>query len=96
MSLNDTVIENIKKYRKVCGLSQEKLAELCGTSTSYIGLLETYKKSPRLDTIERIANALEIEPVLLFEKKKSSNDINDPEIKEMLINDFKNVLDKYK
>lgn len=66
MSLEKIVIDNIKRIRKEKGISQEKLAELCNTATSYIGLMEIYKNVPKLSTIEKIANALEVEPQILF------------------------------
>lgn len=55
MSLEKTVIDNIKRIRKEKGISQEKLAEACNTATSYIGLMEIYKNIPKLSTIEKIA-----------------------------------------
>jgi transcriptional regulator with XRE-family HTH domain len=66
MYLERLVIDNIKRIRKEKGISQEKLAEACNTATSYIGLMEIYKNIPKLSTIERIAEALEIDPLLLF------------------------------
>ena len=66
MYLERLVIDNIKRIRKEKGISQEKLAEACNTATSYIGLMEIYKNVPKLSTIERIANALEIDPLELF------------------------------
>jgi len=42
------------------------LAELCGTSTSYIGQIEIGNRFPSLELIEKIANALQIKPHLLF------------------------------
>lgn len=43
-----------------------KLAELCSTSTSYIGQIEIGNRFPSLEMIEKIANALKISPHLLF------------------------------
>ncbi|MBQ4015777.1 MAG: helix-turn-helix transcriptional regulator, partial [Treponema sp.] len=57
MSLEKTVIDNIKRIRKEKGMTQEQLAEACDTATSYIGLMEIYKNVPKLSTIERIAKA---------------------------------------
>lgn len=68
MSLEKTVIDNIKRIRKEKGITQEQLAEACNTATSYIGLMEIYKNVPKLSTIERIASALDVEPQLLFQK----------------------------
>ena len=69
MSLERIVIDNIKRIRKEKNISQEKLAEYCGTSTSYIGLMETYRNVPKLSTIERIAAALNVPAQALFENE---------------------------
>ncbi|MDR0908983.1 MAG: helix-turn-helix domain-containing protein [Spirochaetaceae bacterium] len=68
--LEKLVIDNIKRIRHDKGISQEKLAEACNTATSYIGLMEIYKNIPKLSTIERIANALDIDPLELFYDKE--------------------------
>ena len=70
MYLERLVIDNIKRIRKEKGISQEKLAEACNTATSYIGLMEIYKNVPKLSTIERIARALDVDPLILFHDKK--------------------------
>jgi transcriptional regulator with XRE-family HTH domain len=69
MYLERLVIDNIKRIRKEKGISQEKLAETCNTATSYIGLMEIYKNVPKLSTIERIANALDVDPLEFFKDK---------------------------
>jgi transcriptional regulator with XRE-family HTH domain len=69
MYLERLVIDNIKRIRKEKGISQEKLAEACNTATSYIGLMEIYKNVPKLSTIERIANALDVDPLVFFQDK---------------------------
>jgi transcriptional regulator with XRE-family HTH domain len=45
--------------RKERGLSQADLAELVGTTQSAIARLESGGRPPRIDTLLRIANALE-------------------------------------
>ena len=70
MYLERLVIDNIKRIRKEKGISQEKLAETCKTATSYIGLMEIYKNVPKLSTIERIAMALDVDPLEFFKDKK--------------------------
>lgn len=75
MSLEKTVIDNIKRIRKEKGITQEQLAESCNTATSYIGLMEIYKNVPKLSTIERIASALGVEPQVLFQKPDLDSDI---------------------
>jgi len=69
MYLERLVIDNIRRIRKEKGISQEKLAESCNTATSYIGLMEIYKNVPKLSTIERIATALGVDPLVLFQDK---------------------------
>lgn len=74
MSLEKTVIDNIKRIRKEKGITQEQLAEACNTATSYIGLMEIYKNVPKLSTIERIASALDVEPQILFQSNSLDSD----------------------
>jgi len=55
------------KYRMDKGLSQEKLAELVGTSNSQISRIESGRHRTNLDTLSRIAHALDLRMVLGFE-----------------------------
>ena len=87
MNLERLVIDNIKRIRKEKGISQEKLAESCNTATSYIGLMEIYRNVPKLSTIERIAEALGVDPLALFERKDTI-----PEDKKMEIIRKKNEI----
>jgi len=66
MEMMRVFVQNMKKYRQIKGLSQMKLAEMLGTSTSYIGEIEICAKIPSLGMVERIAAALEVEPFRLF------------------------------
>jgi len=66
MKLQTVLSKNMRKYRKEAKLTQEKLAEICGTDHRYIGQIETGNRCPSLEYVERIANALKIEPFLLF------------------------------
>jgi len=43
-----------------------KLAENCDTATNYICEIEAGKKFPSVEMIEKIAQALQIQPYLLF------------------------------
>ena len=69
-------VYNMKKYRKKKQFSQMKLAEILNTSTSYIGEIEINRKIPSLDMVEKIANALNIEPFKLFIDDKSRHKDN--------------------
>ena len=57
---------NVKYYRQVVGLSQEALAEKCGMHRTYISAIECFRRSISLENIQRIADALAIEPYKLF------------------------------
>lgn len=59
---------NMKRYRKLRGFSQEKLAEKSGASANYIALIECGKNFPSLSMIEHIAAALEVDEMDLFDK----------------------------
>jgi len=56
----------MKKYRKKRGVLQRQLAEMLDTSASYIGETEICAKVPSLGMVEKIAQALDIEPFRLF------------------------------
>ena len=66
MEILSVFSRNMKKYRKKANLTQEKLAELCETDHRYIGQIETGNRCPSLEYVERIANALNVAPYLLF------------------------------
>ncbi len=60
---------NIKKYRKGLGITAQELADRAELSHQFIRSLEALKvvKRPRLDTLARIAKALNIELRQLFD-----------------------------
>lgn len=90
MTLETIVIENIKRIRKEKKISQEMLAEACETSTSYIGLLETYRNIPKLSTIERIAEALNVPAIELFrESTENQKKSSPPEKSKSLVTRLK-------
>jgi transcriptional regulator with XRE-family HTH domain len=57
---------NVRKYRTEKGVSQEKLAELCGLHRTYISDIECFRRSISLVNIQHIADALQIEIYKLF------------------------------
>jgi transcriptional regulator with XRE-family HTH domain len=50
---------NLRRARQDAGLSQEALAALCSLHRTEIGYLEGGKRVPRLDTLVKLATALE-------------------------------------
>jgi transcriptional regulator with XRE-family HTH domain len=59
---------NIRNQRQLLGFSQAKLAELANIAPSYLAMIELEKKFPSAEVLERIANALKIDPTELFSK----------------------------
>lgn len=85
MDLQDIFIDNLRRIRREKNITQEQLAEKCGTDTAYIGQIETKKRFPSLIFIEKIASALEIESYLLFStKQKQISEINIEELAEKI------------
>lgn len=66
--LIETVAYNIRKYRKIQNISQEKLAELSGLHRTYIGAIERSERNITLTTLQLIADALKIDAKKLLEK----------------------------
>ena len=58
--------QNVKKYRTALNLSQEKLAEISNLHRTYISDIERFNRSISLSNIQKIADALHIEPYKLF------------------------------
>jgi ribosome-binding protein aMBF1 (putative translation factor) len=54
-----SIAEQVADRRKELGLSQAELAELVTTTQSAIARLESGGRPPRIDTLLRIANALD-------------------------------------
>lgn len=52
--------ENLKKARRVSGLSQETLGLLAGLHRTEIGKLEYAERIPRIDSVVKLATALDI------------------------------------
>ncbi len=63
---------NIKKYRNIAGLTSQELADKSGFTHQFIRNLESLKAvvRPRLDTLSRIAKALNIDIRSLFDDLK--------------------------
>ncbi|WP_256805057.1 helix-turn-helix domain-containing protein [Pseudomonas putida] len=59
---------NVKRLRLELGISQEELAERAGVHRTYIGMLERSEKNATLNSIERLAGALGVEPATLLLK----------------------------
>ena len=105
LSLQEIFINNLKFYRKNCGLSQEALSEKLNKGTNYINKIESRASFPTIQVIEEIADILEIKASQLFEDDSTPKNIisSDHErfVKEVKDNlyaklsaDMKSILEK--
>lgn len=62
--LFQAIAAQVAERRRTLDLSQRELADLCGTTQSAIARLERGQRPPRVDTLMRIANALDCELVV--------------------------------
>jgi transcriptional regulator with XRE-family HTH domain len=66
MDLRSRVAKNLRDIRIAKGVSQEDLAHRAKLNRNYIGMLESGKNSPTVKTLEKIAQALEIDAADFF------------------------------
>lgn len=64
--LTERFAVRVKQLREGKGLSQEALATAAGLHRTQVGLIGRARRDLRLETIERLAIALEVEPAELF------------------------------
>lgn len=65
----NTIGKNIKKYRKINGLKQHDLASKLYLSDSFIAKLESKtRQTISIDTLEQIANYLNVDITEFFKK----------------------------
>ena len=83
MKLSDKIIG----LRKANGMSQEDLAEKTGLSANYIGMVERGEKTPSLETLIRIINALQVSAdVILSDVLENGYVIKTSQLNEKLEN----------
>ena len=62
----DSIGKYIREYRVAKGMTQETLAEYADISPSYVSMIERAEKTPALETLIEIANALEVSTDMLL------------------------------
>lgn len=65
-TLNLCVAANVRRLRTGAGWSQEELAQRCEVHRTYIGSIERGERNVTLDTLERIARSLGVDPRTLL------------------------------
>ncbi len=64
------VAENLRRIRREQKWSQEVCAEKCGLHRTYIGAVERGERNITLATLDAIAEALKVTPLVLLTKNK--------------------------
>jgi len=65
-NVREILAQNLKKNRRILGITQGELAERAGLSTHYLAMIEIAKKFPTADVLDRLAKALDIKSNELF------------------------------
>lgn len=92
-SLKRLLAFNMKEQRRMLGISQAALAERINTSTHYIAMIELERKTPSILMIERIAEALELDPPDLFSTRKVPS-VSLRELQRTVIEDIEKAISK--
>jgi transcriptional regulator with XRE-family HTH domain len=68
MRLRSVFARNLRVLRQRSGLSQEALADAAGVDRTYVSALEREQYSASLDTLEKLADALDVDPGELLKR----------------------------
>jgi transcriptional regulator with XRE-family HTH domain len=90
-NIREVLANNIKEYRRKCGFSQDKLAESAGISSQYLATVETCRKFPTPEVLDRLAESLGIETHELFTFASPQNEMEKQklDIKEEVVRAIK-------
>ncbi|MFJ7441652.1 helix-turn-helix transcriptional regulator [Methylorubrum rhodesianum] len=67
-ALREILATNLRRIRAEKGLSQDALADLCEIDRTYISGVERGLRNVSIDTLERLATGLRLEPWLLIRR----------------------------
>lgn len=65
---------NLQTVRRARGLSQEQFAEHLGVHRTYMGGLERGERNLTLASLERLAAALEVDPLALLSERPTTDE----------------------
>lgn len=74
MNSRDSLARNLRRLRSARGLSQEALALEVGIDRTYVSAIERSKYSASMDVIDRLAQALGVNPHELLLPPPASQD----------------------
>ncbi len=75
--------QRIRQYRCDARMSQEELAFKASISPSHLGQIERAVKHPTVDTVEKIAAALDVSVTELFSDGKASLSQSNPTVEKI-------------
>jgi transcriptional regulator with XRE-family HTH domain len=62
----DSVGRRVRQLRTQAGMTQERLAERAEISVSFLSMIERGERSPHLETLDKLANGLQVPVDALF------------------------------
>ncbi|HAE26613.1 MULTISPECIES: helix-turn-helix domain-containing protein [Hyphomonas] len=68
MDIREVFAQNLRRLRRAKGLSQEELAYRADIDRTYVSLLERRVYSASIDTLAKLAEALEVAPDVLLKR----------------------------
>ena len=68
----EILINNIKYFRSLKNLTQEKLSEISGISKDYLSEIQRWNNTPSIKRLIKIAEALDIDVYKFFIRNQSS------------------------
>ena len=68
MKLRAIVARNLRRLRAERDITQEELAERAGLNRNYVGMIEREENAPTVDTLEKLAEVLQVEPTSLLQR----------------------------
>lgn len=80
MNLKQAFGRRIRTLRELRGLSQTEFAAQLDRSVDAISLIERGKNWPSIETIERLAKALNSDPAELFDNLRSTDRPSEPDL----------------
>jgi transcriptional regulator with XRE-family HTH domain len=66
MDIRNVLAQNIRRYRKQKGWTQEDLAEALGTDRTYVSSMERGLRNPSIQVVSKIAEVLGVESFMLL------------------------------
>ena len=93
-TLSEAVAFNIRKYRKIAGMTQEELAEAVGTTKSAISKYELGRRFPDANTMDDLANVFEIPSLFLIAGEDDAVKITEILSEQANVSDVQRIADE--